>query len=204
MIADGIADMDDDEKHRDKSKAPHASEIKPVQPHEAGAQPKQVGDEQRGSARHPLPALALDEIHRDQREQQQRAPVKPVRQHKIQMRHGEAVPGPMVALRRRRCLSIISAALSCRVLSTKGRASGPCTCRASRSRRSATPMISSCALNRRAASLSLLAHLNQIGVAMRCHFSRSSEGMRLIGTGFFELRPGLHIRFLDRTEVNAE
>src|SRR5579884_1786443 len=41
-------------------------------------------------------------------------------------------------------------------------------------------MTSSCALKMRAASLSLFAHLNQIGTASRWNFSRSSTGRRLI------------------------
>ena len=51
LVADDIGGVEDQEEDRNEDEAPVAPEIEPVQAHEAGAEPEQVGDEERRSVR---------------------------------------------------------------------------------------------------------------------------------------------------------
>ena len=86
-VANDIRGVEDKEEDRNEDEAPVIPQVQTMQAHETGAEPEQVGDEERRPPGNAAPELALDEIHGDERKDDESAPVKPMGQHKRKAGH---------------------------------------------------------------------------------------------------------------------
>ena len=77
-IADFAGGVENEKEDWDKCEAPVAFQIKTVKTHESGAEPENIGNEQRNAARPSAFALSRDQVHGDERKADQRSPIEPV------------------------------------------------------------------------------------------------------------------------------